>query len=456
MKTILKFFKIKKGDKYIFYKIILLFIMFAFIWNISESTFYNLRYTFEESQKENILLEVSSISTTSNSMNIKFKTNLPSNTKISILAEPVENLLQYGYLKSGYGVAGDGIVSDGTLNVNFSRISINGLDSDFNIFKTPYKLTATIFCDDETLYNKLKSNYKESNIAEFKNILDTDIMEIQVGKVDINNGLTIDEYMSLAKLNQTNRKKKQYDKYMLEHTFEDVSNVKYNDDSYEATSNKRIIAEGSIVNIYEENVFENDDLHIFIKLYNGDILDVRWSKSSENTLYNDTTDIVSFNTDNVEIGSKVKIYGFGLRTTDYAYTSSGSVKTNTSVINTSKVDYVAHKYPNLRADYVQFLDTNDSVEEYTDFESKLSSDMNDIIKMLDKNGYKKYLIYDAIMKNDRLIIYSNLDINTDENMEIYIEAFRNELSNLMYEGGDIDISIVNQFGEDIYFSEGGY
>lgn len=453
MKKILEIFKIKKDDKYIFYKGLLIFLAFGFIWNISESTFNNLKSSIQESRKEDILLEVNSINETSNSMNIIFKTNLPSGTNISFRAEPVESLLQYGYFKSGYGVAGDGVVSDNTLNIDFNRTSMDIKASEFYIVNTPYRLIATIYCNDEGQYNKLKSNYKESNLVEFKSINNTDIVEIQVGEVDIKNGLTIDEYISFVNLNQSNNKKEQYNKYMNEHVFEDISNVKYNDDNYEIMSNKRVTAQGTILYVYEENTSENDDLHIFIELDNGGILDVRWSKSNVNTIYNDTDDIVNFDIDSVEIGSKVKIYGFGLRTTDYAYTSSGSVKTNTSVINTSKVDYVAHEYPNLRADYIQFIDVGNAVEENTDFKSKLNSDMNKIVKKLNENGYSEYLIYEAIMEEDKLILYSKLDTGTDKNMEEYTDAFRSELFNLMYEGEGINISIVEQFGNEIYFSE---
>ena len=191
MKKIIDFFKIKKNDELIFYKILAWIILIISVWSIFEDISGKVQDYIVDSKKEELVLKIDSIQSSNTSLEVYAKTNLPNGTEISMFAKPVEGLDKLGFSESGLGVVGFSKVRDGKINIKFQGLGKPG--KEYVICKTPYEIDASIYLGDSfKTYDDFEKKYKENDNIEVNSPLES--ISYPLGKYEIKNGLSLSEY----------------------------------------------------------------------------------------------------------------------------------------------------------------------------------------------------------------------------------------------------------------------
>lgn len=352
MSKIFNFLKIKKGDKLIFYKVFVWIFLISIIFNCIISGTYTIISFIEESKKDKLVFEVIKIDQTTKSLEVDVHTNLPNNIEIALSAKPVKDLNKIGFSESGLGIYGIGKVNNGKAHIKFQGLGKSG--KSFVICNTPYTINASIFLNNSNLNIKsIQSKYKESDKLQLNT--DLNLVDISLGEFDMDKGLSLDDYKKYCKKEQSDQDIKFFNEYLNKYTFNDISKVSFDDPEHSSVGNSRIVVEGVIQDVKVEDIGVGNSLvNIFIKLTNGELIDLKQYQTDLKAIYGENKSIKKINTNDLKKGNFVKVYGYNLNKNGFAYLNGTYKPINKTVLNTSVNTYDTYDCPNMNIDYIDF------------------------------------------------------------------------------------------------------
>lgn len=426
MKKILDFFIIKKGDKLIFYKIFAWIIVILSLCSIGDTLADKVKETIEESKKEELVFKVDSIHSTDTSLEVDAVTNLPNGQTVSMFAKPVEGLDKLGFSESGLGVVGTGKIKDSKVHIKFQGIGKPG--KEFVICKTPYEITASIYLDGSIkTYEEFEKRYKDNENITYQDVFNS--VEIPLGKFDMNNGLTLDEYKKYCNNEQSEKQVKNFKEYLAKHSFDDVSKVGYNNPNYDINFTNRLIVKGTVIDIKVDNIGIDFTLvHIFIKLDNGEVIDLQQYENDLKGVYEDGKTIKSINMKDLKKGDSIKAYGYQLTTNGFAYMNGEYRPINKTVVNTGVNTYDTYDCANMNVDYIEFIEKSNSSNQVKSTNHGEGSESSEGGSMYHRELYESaktdlMSIYDTRLMND--FLNNNLNIEGIYDYQRELNEFKN-------------------------------
>ncbi|MEG2789273.1 MAG: hypothetical protein RR942_15780 [Romboutsia sp.] len=428
MRKILDFFIIKKGDKLIFYKIFAWIIVILSVCSIGDTLVDKVKETIEESNKEEFVFKVDSIHSTDTSLEMDIKTNLPNHTRVNVGANPVGDFSKLGFPEDYLNLHGHGEVRDGKVHIKFESSYLKKA-KDFVICKIPYNITASVYSKNssEESLEDFEQKYKENEKVKFN--YDSNSIDINLGKFDMKNGVTLEDYKNYWKKEYSETEVEKFKEYLAKYSFDDVSKVGYNNPNYDSIYTNRIIAEGTIIDIQEDNIgLDSQSVHIFIKLDNGEVIDLQKSKNELKGVYEDGKTINAINMKDLKKGDSIKAYGYGLRTSGHAYMNGEYQPINKTVVNTGVNTYDTYDCANMGVEYIEFIEKSNSSNQVQSTEHGEDSESSEGGSMYHRELYESaktdlMSIYDTRLMND--FLNNNLNIEYIYDYQRELNEFKN-------------------------------
>lgn len=426
MRKILDFFIIKKGDKLIFYKIFAWIIVILSVCSIGDNLVNKVKETIEESKKEELVFKVDSIHSTDTSLEVDAVTNLPNGQSVSMNAKSIEGLDKLGFSEAGLGVVGIGKVKDNKVHIKFSGLGKPG--TEFVICKTPYEIEAYIHLDDSIkTYDEFEKRYKYNENITYVDVFNS--VKISLGEFDMNDGLTLDEYKKYCENEQSEKEVKSFNEYLAKHSVDDVSKVGYNNPNYDINSTNRIIVEGTIIDTKVENIEGClPKAHIFIKLDNGEVIDLQLYEGDLKGVYEDGKTVKRISMKDLKKGDSIKAYGYQLKTNGFAYMNGEYRPINKTVVNTGVNTYDTYDCANMGVEYIGFIEKSNSSNKVQSIEHGEDSESGEGGSMYHRELYESaktdlMSIYDERLMND--FLNNNLNIEGIYDYQRELNEFKN-------------------------------
>ncbi|UOW69702.1 hypothetical protein [Paraclostridium bifermentans] len=168
-------------------------------------------------------------------------------------------------------------------------------------------------------------------------------------------GLSLDDYKKYCKKEQSDQDIKFFNEYLNKYTFNDISKVSFDDPEHSSVGNSRIVVEGVIQDVKVEDIGVGNSLvNIFIKLTNGELIDLKQYQTDLKAIYGENKSIKKINTNDLKKGNFVKVYGYNLNKNGFAYLNGTYKPINKTVLNTSVNTYDTYDCPNMNIDYIDF------------------------------------------------------------------------------------------------------
>lgn len=426
MRKIFNFFIIKKGDKLIFYKVFAWIFLIGVILNLGKAMILKVDTSIEDFKKEELVFKVDSINQIDTSLEMNIQTNLPNNITVTMFAKPVKTLNELGFSESGLDLYGSGKIKDGKVHIKFENTSKQA--EEFVICKIPYNINASVFLKNSSeSLEDLEQKYKENEKVEFN--YDLNSIDISLGEFDMRNGLTLESYKNHYKKEQSEKQVKKFKEYLAKYSFDDVSKVGYNNRNYNINATNRLIVEGTVIDIKVDNIGIDFPLvHIFIKLDNGEVIDLQQYENDLKGVYEDGKTVKTINIKDLKKGDFIKAYGFQLKTSGFAYMNGKYQPIDKTVVNTGVNTYDTYDCANMNVDYIEFIEKSNSSNQVQSTENSEDSESYEGGFMYHRELYESaktdlMSIYDTRLMND--FLNNNLNIEAIYDYQRELNEFKN-------------------------------